>query len=158
MAATSYAGEDTGEDTYTYVDDMVTALNIHRLEAGLMPLTHFHGLSEGAQQHADWLARSCAFVHLSPDELTARIKEHGFVRTGVPYECLCKMEVYEDESIGITIDELMNSTDHRECLLESKATHVGVGATLVDDDSGETVVVVWIAPGRPKGKTVDRGV
>ena len=116
------------------VEEVVALTNSYRAQYGLQPLTLNANLSTSAQVHSEDMALSDFFSHTGSDGTKVRDRA---VAAGY-------QSSYVGENIAagyITAEEVvrgwMNSPSHRDNILNSNYTEIGIGYYYLDLDTGE---------------------
>jgi hypothetical protein len=117
-----------------FINQAVNLTNKQRVQSGLEPLTMNSQLAAAAQNHTTSMALDDFFSHTGSDgsSMSDRIANQGYNFS------------YAAENIGVgyanpeaAIEGWMNSTGHRENLLNSNLTEIGVGYYYLENDPGQ---------------------
>ena len=121
---------------------MVNLVNQERAKAGLSPLTVNTKLSQVAELKAEDLRDKNYFSHTSP---TYGSPFDMMKQFGISYKSAGENIAKGQKSPQSVMNGWMNSTGHRENILSSKYTEIGVG--YVTDSNGNTYwVQMFIRP------------
>ena len=114
---------------------MFDAINNERTQLGMPALTAHGCVVYVAQARSDDMASRSYFSHSSPEGETAfsLLDSYG-VAYGWAGENLARNNYPLDESVSVSIRDLMASEGHRANILSEHYTHLGVAA--VNDGSG----------------------
>lgn len=118
--------ETTTNNVYSqYVYRVVELTNARRAEHGLKPLELNDGLCKSAQGHAEDMYKNNYFSHTSPDGRNVKDRVE---------ECTKEFSGYIGENIAYgyptpeaVVEGWMDSQGHRENILNTDYTHIGVG-------------------------------
>lgn len=117
-----------------FINQAVNLTNKQRVQSGLEPLTVNSQLTAAAQNHTNNMALDDFFSHtgINGSSMSDRIRSQGYDFS------------YAAENIGAgyenpqaAIEGWMNSSGHRENLLNPNVTEIGVGYYLLENDPGQ---------------------
>lgn len=116
----------TGNDELSL--EMINAINIERLNNGLLPLEANERLAFVALAHAQDMVGRNYFDHVTPDgkSLRDRLQAQGLE----PYwvgENIQRNTQPLDQTVQAAVGWFMDSQPHRDNILHSNFTHIGVG-------------------------------
>lgn len=115
--------------------DLFNAVNAQRAANGMGALAANGCLVYVAQLRSNDMAARGYFSHTSPDGSTAFSLMDYY---GIPYgwagENLARNNYPDDQSVGVAINELMNSAGHRDNILHTAYRQIGVAVAI--DGSG----------------------
>jgi uncharacterized protein YkwD len=102
---------------------IVTLVNQERAKAGCRAVSPENHLTAAAQEHSDDMSARNYFSHTTPEGVTfdQRIKNAGYARPGA--ENIAKGSQTPDETMRLW----MNSSGHRQNILNCSLTRIGVG-------------------------------
>jgi hypothetical protein len=122
---------------------LVDKLNAARREAGLSALQVDHRLVEAARQHSQKMADQNSLGHVLPGEDTVA---NRIAATGLRFNRSGENVAYNTDFNGLHTG-WMNSPPHRENILDSHYTLVGIGVVKSDDG------VYWATQDFARGET-----
>lgn len=125
--------------------EMVNAINAQRVNFGLSPYRVDNGLTEVALAHAQDMVVRGYLAHTSPNGLSPRdrLVNYGFTNLAKVGENIQRNTRPRDSAVEEAVTWFMNSTVHRNGLLNSEYNQIGVGA--VEGPPGWfTFVIVFI--------------
>ena len=110
---------------------LICVVNQRRSKKGLRPLKQAHELAKAADRHTRTMRRTDCFAHTCPGEpaLSARLTKSGYL------PCGCSWSAGENIAYGrghkgsprVIAKRWMQSSAHRQTLLNPGFRHVGVG-------------------------------
>jgi uncharacterized protein YkwD len=117
---------------------MIALVNQARADAGLPALSYSSALRAGALKHSNDMSMNDFFDHISPTYGTfpARFNTAGFV-SGAE-----NIALYS--SIEFAHEALMNSEDHRNNILSTKYTRIGIGI-VYNEEKGKYYITQWFS-------------
>lgn len=129
-----------------YAAAMFDAINNARAENGMGALAASGCVTYVAQLRSQDMAANSYFAHTSPTGETAftLLRSHG-VAYAWAGENLARNNYPESEAVGVAIRDLMNSSGHRDNMLNSHYTHMGVGY-VVDSEGIRYFTMIFIGP------------
>lgn len=116
---------------------ILTMVNVIRMEHDLSPLTYSNQLEQSAQGYADRMAAEGFFGHVSPDgnTLKDRIAATSYYDRTFSRDCLCVKGYALGENLARgqktpkeAVEAWMKSPGHRDAILNPDYTHIGIGA------------------------------
>ena len=119
----------------TFIDEVLRLTNLERQKAKLSDLTLNQSLNNAAQIQSEDLALGDFFAHTSPDGTTLadRLETGGYTSYSTAGENIAAGQVTAQQ----VVDEWMASPSHRDNILESDFTELGVGYYFLEQDTGE---------------------
>ena len=114
---------------------MLELINAERAKAGVQPLTFNLNLDQAAEQHSQWMIATDTFSHTGVDGSapTDRMVSAGYQLNGswatgenIAWASVRAPDGYQDE-VQLLHNNLMNSTGHRENILNGNFREVGLG-------------------------------
>lgn len=117
-----------------YLDRVIELTNLERSKEGLPPLKISSMLAAAAQKHTEAMASKDFFSHTGIDnsDVSKRLELEGYQWS------FCAENIYAG---GTTPEEAvkgwMKSPGHRQNILNSDATEIGVGYYFLAEDTGE---------------------
>lgn len=116
-----------------YIDRLLELINNARGEQGLAPLTLEPRLSAAAQAHSEDMACKNYMDHTGSDGSTwaERVKAQGYVYSYVSENIYAGDPAFGGDADG-AFDWWMNSQVHRDNILSSKITQIGIGFAASD--------------------------
>ena len=120
--------------TGAFEQQVFVLINQERAKAGLQPLSFDTRLAQAAETHSQNMAVQDFFSHIGADGSVPedRIEATGFELTGAVAENIAAMPTPEEAVIG-----WMNSTGHRNNILDPEVTKTGVGYYYLGNDTGD---------------------
>lgn len=118
--------------------DIVSLVNIARLQAGLRPLSYNSQLEYSAQVYAERMAKEGFFGHVSPDGQTLkdRVSATGYYDRSYSADCGCVKGFVLGENLGRgqttaaqVMEDWMKSSNHRAAILSADYTEIGIGVS-----------------------------
>lgn len=107
-----------------YEAEVVRLVNEQRAKNGLQPLTMNWELSRVARTKSEDMARNRYFSHTSPTYGSPFDMMRSF---GISYRSAGENIAYGQRTPAAVVDAWMNSAGHRENILKSSYTQIGVG-------------------------------
>lgn len=135
----------TSEKLHTALAREVLLLtNVERARHGLPPLLHHPDLEKAAIDHSREMRTRNYFSHTSPvpDRATPRLRVNKY---GLNPRMVAE-NIYEctgfdiQDTVRIAVDAFINSPGHRENILSTFATHIGIGFVEVNGTVSVTQV------------------
>ena len=116
-----------------FIHEVVNLVNVERAKADLDPLTVDTQLTLAAQEHSESMASDDFFSHTGTDGSTPfeRMKEAGYEYQAAGENLAASYTTPES-----VVSAWMNSSGHRSNILNSNFTEIGVGYTLLANDTG----------------------
>lgn len=120
--------------TNPLIDEVVELTNFYRAQEGLQPLTLNTNLSSSAQSHSEDMAENDFFSHTGSDgsKVRDRAISAGYESTYVGQNIAAGFVTAEEVVRG-----WMNSTGHRENILNPNYQEIGIGYYDLENDTGE---------------------
>ena len=112
----------TGKQQEAQAREVLTLINQKRAEAGAGPLIMADALEDVAEQRAAELA--VLFSHTRPDGTDCFTAADG---TGLSYRAAGENIASGYPNAASVVEGWMNSTGHRENILDTRFTHIGIG-------------------------------
>ena len=116
--------------------EIVRLTNEARARNGLRPVTASVQLATAAEQHSSEMLSLSYFSHTSPTPGLTNPKDRATtagVRASRVSENLFEADGYPLDSLApVVVDAWLNSSGHRENLLDPNVTHVGLGVSVLD--------------------------
>ena len=136
--------------------EILCLLNKERGQFGLVPLLEEARLDAAAQRQSDDMARRHFFAHVNPDAQSPaqRIAAAGYPRSTATGENIAWGEEMKATPVEI-VDGWMHSPGHRENILRSAFTRIGIGVTRGAPQSGvhgRAVLYATTFGGEPLGR------
>jgi uncharacterized protein YkwD len=130
--------------------EMLRSINDARRDAKLPPLRLEPRLLDCAQRYANLMLARSHYGHTGPDGDTVR--ERAEAAGYVPFAALGENLAQGQWTVAEVMDGWLHSPAHRENLLSSVFTEVGVGVAYGRNDNGWQVL--WVQCfGRPRGRS-----
>lgn len=111
---------------------MLTRINTERSDAGLNALTLNPLLNDSAQLYAEQMSRNDFFSHTDPSGRYPidRIRNTGYLR--ISCDCSWQYRIGENlaqgqATVSAVMDDWMDSSTHRDNILDSRFTEIGIG-------------------------------
>lgn len=111
-------------DVLSYETEVVRLVNVQRAKYGLQPLTMNWELSRVARTKSEDMARNKYFSHTSPTYGSPFDMMRSY---GITYRTAGENIAYGQRTPAAVVDAWMNSSGHRENILKSTYTQIGVG-------------------------------
>lgn len=111
-------------DVLDYEAEVVRLVNEQRAKYGLQPLTVNWELSRVARYKSEDMARNRYFSHTSPTYGSPFDMMRSF---GISYRSAGENIAYGQRTPAAVVDAWMNSSGHRENILKTSYTQIGVG-------------------------------
>lgn len=126
--------------------DLFNAVNDQRTQAGLSALEANGCVIYVAYLRSQDMAASNYFSHTSPSGETAfSLMDSNAVRYGWAGENLARDNYPDDQTVAVSIGDLMASQGHRDNILSTNYTEIGVG--FAEDSAGmKYYTMVFIGP------------
>lgn len=115
-----------------FINRVLQLTNEFRAQNGLLPLTLQSELSTAAQQHAENMALQDFFDHTGIDGSSAQSRGQAAGYDGLVAENIAAGYVTPEE----VVQGWINSSGHRENLLDPRAKELGIGFYYLADDTG----------------------
>lgn len=116
--------QDTNSGAYKYAKEILNLVNAERAKAGVSPLTLNNDLSRSATLKSEDMAKNNYFSHTSP---TYGSPFQMMQSLGISYSYAGENIAMGQKSPEAVMDAWMNSQGHRENILSSNFTQLGVG-------------------------------
>jgi uncharacterized protein YkwD len=125
---------------------LFSAINNERTSRGIPALAESGCVNYVAQSRSEDMAANNYFSHTSPSGATAfSLLDANNVGYGWAGENLARNNYPDNESVGVAIRDLMNSPGHRDNILSTNYTMIGVG--FAQDGAGmKYYTMVFIGP------------
>lgn len=125
-----------GSPFATWIDEMVTIVNMERSASGLNPLSECPALDQSAQLHSQDMNARDFFDHTNPDGKTHsdRIRLTGYLSKSKARGTGENIAAGFNDASSV-MAAWMKSPGHRANILNSKFTHLGVGIASSRPDS-----------------------
>ena len=125
---------------------LFNAINYERTSRGISALAANGCVTYVAQSRSEDMAANNYFSHTSPSGATAfSLLDANNVGYGWAGENLARNNYPDNESVGVAIRDLMNSPGHRDNILSTNYTMIGVG--FANDGTGmKYFTMVFIGP------------
>lgn len=126
--------------------DLFNAVNAQRTQAGLQGLEENGCVTYVAYLRSQDMAASNYFSHTGPSGETAfSLMDSNAVRYGWAGENLARDNYPDDQTVAVSIRDLMASPGHRDNILSTNYTQMGVG--FAEDSAGmKYYTMVFIGP------------
>lgn len=133
--ANSTEAEAEKAQRVTFMNEVLALTNVERRNANLPEFTLNQNLSNAAQIQSKDLAQKDFFAHISPTgkTLADRLEESGYTGYATAGENIAAGQISAEQ----VVREWMESPSHRENILDSEFTELGVGYYFLENDTGE---------------------
>ena len=115
------------------INQVIELTNAEREKAGLKPLTLNNELAQAAQGHSESMATDDFFSHTGADgsNVSDRVEDAGYEYSRAGENIAAGQQTAEE-----VVEGWMNSTGHRENILNPDFTEIGIGYELLENDTG----------------------
>lgn len=153
IASTIVSPISTPKTTAFGVSDIIDDSNKARTQLNVGPLVTDNALMSAAQMKAEDMAKGHYFAHTAPD---GTVPWDYFNKVGYVYDVAGENLAVSNQDSASIINGWLNSPAHRENLLSTKYSNMGIGMAAFGDYDGHknTYVVVAMYGKRGVGKQV----
>lgn len=116
-----------------FINQVLELTNTEREKAGLEPLKINSSLANAAQNHSDDMADDDFFSHTGLDgsKVSDRVQDSGY-----QYSTVGENIAAGQQTAAEVVEAWMNSSGHRENILNSDFKEIGIGYKFLENDTG----------------------